>query len=615
MKRLAAFIIISFLFCFCVISQQTSARAEDAGNNEDATESKAAPIWAHDFNQMIYKIEALPNGFLAVTSGPKKKERKSEKNEEEIKLWLLDGRNGNVVWNEPEKGNQIIAGNPHPIVVKQDENSLNLKAMDRSGGEVWSNTHPGVSLSAAVDQEQNQLILLESEKSWWDQSKEQNVTLKVISLNDGTLVWQAELGAFRLPIVIPSTVMQITPKSIWIAAGGKVLSVNRETRSVAFNQILEATLEKESSPNLEWHATDQFAALALDNGICFLNADKGLAWSKTFKKMIPDTVAFTETMVVAGYRIPKRERSKVLILAYDRKSGEEKWRYQGRDGMMAKWDRVQAPPIGLAVSEDRVALALKNSLIGLDTVTGKIAYKTNLKKKNYTYAKQIERWKDLVIIHGALEIRAHDLMSGKLKWRINNFGAPKDYAQRNQKLSAGLMKIGFQAAASMQEFSAQSMQSLANTKVGGKSGSHYSHYVFSPSARYQLTSAAQQAGRSSAWYKVGASDLEFTGLSRWIEIVHYAPDTRLHVQPKVVDTNIFAFMPFRIASIAAVSLKDGTYKEALPLKAASSCITALCVDMAEGLLYYANHKLAPACTKYKHIQAYKIPKNLQELDN
>ena len=97
--------------------------------------------------------------------------------------------------------------------------------------------------------------------------------------------------------------------------------------------------------------------------------------------------------------------------------------------------------------------------------------------------------------------------------------------------------------------------------------------------------------------------------------MHYAPDTRLHVQPKVVDTNIFAFMPFRIASIAAVSLKDGTYKEALPLKAASSCITALCVDMAEGLLYYANHKLAPACTKYKHIQAYKIPKNLQELDN
>lgn len=592
---------------------------------EDTPANTTTPaLWTHDFKEKLIKVEALPGTYLGVVSGPLKHKKKEPY---KATRWLLDGQAGGVVWSGPEEASEIVAGDPHPVLVQQDKEALTLRALSRDGAAVWSRTLPGVSLSIAVDVENKELILLSAAASWLDGSVEQPAQLQALSLADGATRWEADLGPLTLPVVTPANVMALAPRTIWLFAGERLIALSRDGMKVLFNQAApaawgvarEKTKKKNqtiASPVLRWDPSDDWCALALEGNVAFLSAEKGLVWTNPVDKSnaAPDAVAVTDRTVIAGFRLVRKERSLVWVGAYDREKGGLLWEYENRDGALAKWDRVAAPPIGMAVGRGRVALAIGGDVVGLDEASGKRAYRIDLSKQEYTYAKELRRAGDRFVLFGKFHIRAHDLSSGELKWKLADVGDPIDYAQRNQKYSAGMMAIGFQAAASMQEFSANSMRSLATKKLPGRTGSTHKDYFFSPSARGQLESAAKQAASNSAFYsKAGSAGIDFLGLSNWTEVRSLSGDPRRHVQPRVVDTGMMAFMPFRLASALLLDLDSGTYRESGSFRAKSACITALCVDVPGRRLYYANHKLAPACTQYKDIQAYPLPEELLKL--
>lgn len=573
-------------------------------SDQEFVASQSLRMWSHDFSNRISKMEALPGAHLAVSTVSSGKGKGNLP-----KLHLLDGQSGKILWSGMEEGTNVIAGNPIPIVVKQSGKSLALKGINRKGETVWHKDLDVTSLSIGVDMESKEMLILGTSSKWWSGARKQDGVLTVLSLAKGSIKWQVNLGELYLPVVVPPTVMKLTPKSVWIAVGGRVIRISRESRKIAFNHSLKETLGKESSPILKWDARDEIAALALEGSVHMIDASQGILWSAYTKEkdIAPDEVAITDTTVVAGFRIPLKERAKMYVAAFDRNNGAEKWNYQERDGILIKWDRVIAPPLGMAVGKGRVVISIDKKLIALDIDTGKPAYEIDLENYEYYYAKKVSRWRDRVILFGKFQIRAHDLETGDPIWHMKDFGTPKDFAEANQKIGKAVMSAGFSIAASMQEFSAQSMQSLANTKVAGKSGDGYSHYVFSPSSRQQMLSASNMAGQSSAWYKVGQSVADMSSLSKWVDTNSYSDNPDLLVKSIIFDTNIFAFMPFRVGGVGIINLEDGTHKELLPLKAKIGCLTAISIDFASRQAYYVSQKLGLACKSYKKLEAYSLP--------
>ena len=123
---------------------------------EDTPANTTTPaLWTHDFKEKLIKVEALPGTYLGVVSGPLKHKKKEPY---KATRWLLDGQAGGVVWSGPEEASEIVAGDPHPVLVQQDKEALTLRALSRDGAAVWSRTLPGVSLSIAVDVENKELI-------------------------------------------------------------------------------------------------------------------------------------------------------------------------------------------------------------------------------------------------------------------------------------------------------------------------------------------------------------------------------------------------------------------------------------------------------------------------
>lgn len=574
-------------------------------------------LWSYDFNERPITMEALPGTYLAATTVPKKIKKNAPVN---ATLWLLDGKEGKVLWSGPDAGNSIIAGEPHPVLVRQGEESLTLQALSRGGETIWEKILPGVSLSAAVDAERGELILAMAGGNWYAGAARQTAKVLTMSLADGEILWQAEAGELDLPVVIPANIMALTPKTVWLAVGGRAMAVSRADGRVAVNQpFLAEPIEGRkkrtiSSPLLKWDAGDQRAALAMEGTLAMLSLERGLEWTARVeeKDPAPDSVAVTERAVVAGYRLLKKERSLLWVGAFAREDGRMIWTYVKQDGLLAKNDRVFAPPPGMAVSEDRAAVCVEGNLVGLDLATGRPAYTVGLSNQEYSYAKEIRRAGDLVILFGKFHMRGHDLKTGALKWRLEDYGDPKDYVNRLKKVNAGLMAAGMQASATMQEFSAKSMQDLSSRKLAGRTGSTHKDYVISPSGRGQLTAAAQMAGQSSAWYRAAGNSAGLLGVKGYhIDLIPLSDSSRRHVLPRVADTSMMALLPFRQVSALAVDLETGRFQESEPFRARQAgCLTALCIDVAGKRVYYANHKDAPACRKYTDIQAYPLPPEL-----
>ncbi|MCG2711013.1 MAG: PQQ-binding-like beta-propeller repeat protein [Candidatus Omnitrophica bacterium] len=458
-------------------------------HKQQAKDSESYKLWKHDFkDEKIVKLEALPGTFVcATTVFTSKKQAK-----EAPVLQLIDGKNGTVIWSGSENSASIVAGDPFPVIIEQNEQALNIQALKRSGEKAWEVSLPMVSISAAVDTKKQELMILSAAGKWWQADSVQPAVFSIVSLTDGSKLWQADLGEMSLPKVIPSTVMTAAGNSVWMAVGGRAILIDRQKQAVVFNEELPDTLEVGSAPVPVWYADENTAALALNKGVYFFDAQKGVVWSTpvTQKNAAPNSITVTENTVVAGYQILLKERSKMLVLAYERSSGKQLWNHIAQDGALVKWDRVHAPPEGIAVGYGKVVVCVRNALVWLDEITGEELQRIKLEAAEYHYAKKVERWHDYAVFYGKFHIRAYDLKTGQMVWRLEDFGLPKDFADAAQKLGRGIYKIGRQFASTLDDFSAQSMRSLANVKVAGRTGSGYSDYILSPSSRAQLISAA-----------------------------------------------------------------------------------------------------------------------------
>lgn len=576
-------------------------------NLDQAENSEAFKVWRQEFDEeKIVKVEALPGTFVAVTTVFTDKKRAKEA----PVLRLIDGQGGTMIWTGSENSASIVSGEPFPVVIQQDKKELKIQALKRSGETAWKVVLPQVSISAAVNTEKKELMIFGAAGNWFEGSSRQQAVFTVLSLTDGSQLWQVSLGEMQLPKVVPSTVMTTAANSVWIAAGGRAILINRQLQSIVFNKDFPATIETESASVPVWYADDKVAAMATEKGIYLLDAAKGLAWSMpvTEKNAAPDTIAVTENTVIAEYQILYKERSKLMLIACERGNGNKLWEIIDRDGLFVKWDRVQAPPKGMAVGFGKIVICIRGALIWLDELTGKEVQSAELDAKEYQYAKNVERWRDYVIFYGKFNMRAYDLKSGQMIWRLEDFGDPKDYGDASQKLAAGLMKIGMQFQATMAEFSAQSMNSLANMKKAGHTGSQHSDYIISPSGRGQLISAAQGAERSSAWYNASGSLSSFYDNAQWINMVGYNTNDDVYVLPRIQDTAMIGFSTLRFASATFVNLKDGTYKEKLTLRAQDlGGFTALCIDADKGMVYFTHHAIGLLCKANRILEGYKIP--------
>ncbi|MCP4648456.1 MAG: PQQ-binding-like beta-propeller repeat protein [PVC group bacterium] len=577
-------------------------------HKQQVIDSESYKVWQHKFDkEKIVKLEALPGNFLSVTTVEAKKKSKAEP-----VLYLVDGETGSFLWNAGETNANIIAGDPYPVILDQKEQVLDIQALKRDGTTAWEMSLPLVSIAAAVDIEKKELMILGAAKTWWKGDNDQSAVFSVVSLVDGSQLWQLDLGQMKLPNVIPSTVMAPADNFVWIAVGGRAIGIDRSQQAVAFNDELTDTIAEESAPVPEWYVTEKIAALALTSGVSLFDAEKGVVWSApiTQKNAAPNSITVTDKTIVVGCHILLSERSKQLVLAYDRVNGKQLWDFVARDGIMVKWDRVQAPPKGIAVGKGSVVVSIRNSLVWLDELSGEEIRRVKLDAAEYHYALNVKRDKDNAVLFGKFHIRAHDLKTGELKWRLEDFGVSKDFGVAAQKLGQGMMKIGMQAAATMQEFSAQSMRSLASVKVAGRTGSGYNDYVLSPSSRGQLLSAAQGAERNSAWYNAASSMADLYGHSQWIELIHYNPDKSKYVSPKVIDTAMLSFSALaRFVSVTVLDLQDGTYQERMTLRANDlGGFAALCIDAEADMAYFTHHAIGILCKKDRILEAYKIPK-------
>ncbi len=576
-------------------------------NLDQAENSEAFKVWRQEFDEeKIVKVEALPGTFVAVTTVFTAK----KKAKEAPVLRLIDGQSGVTVWTGSENSASIVSGDPFPVVIEQDKKELKIQALKRSGETAWKVVLPQVSISAAVNTGKKELMILGAGGNWYEGNNRQPVFFTVMSLIDGSQLWQLNLGEMQLPKVVPSSVMTTADNSVWIAAGGRAILINRQTQSISFNVAFTATVEAESASVPVWYADDKVAAMATAKGIYFLDADKGLAWSVpvTEKNAAPDTIAVTDNTVIAEFQILHKERSKLMLIACERGSGAKRWDIIDRDGLFVKWDRVQKPPKGMAVGFGKVVICIRGAVIWLDELTGKEIKSVDLDATEYHWAKNVERWRDYVIFYGKFHLRAFDLKTGQLVWRHEDFGMPKDYADAAQKLGAGLMKIGMQFQATMAEFSAQSMNSLANMKLAGHTGSQHSDYIISPSGRGQLISASQGAARSSAWYNATGSLASFYDNAVWIDLVNYNTNKDVYVLPHMLDTALIGFSSLRFANATVLNLKDGTFQEKLTLRAQHpGGFAAMCIDNDSGMVYFTHHTVAIMCKNNRILEGYKIP--------
>ncbi|MDD5260019.1 MAG: PQQ-binding-like beta-propeller repeat protein [bacterium] len=576
-------------------------------NLDQAENSEAFKVWRQEFDEeKIVKVEALPETFVAVTTVFTDKKRAKEA----PVLRLIDGQGGITIWTGSENNASIVSGDPFPVVIEQDKQELKIQALKRSGETAWKVTLPQVSISAAVNTRKKELMILGAGGNWYEGNSRQPAVFTVLSLTDGSQLWQLPLGEMQLPKVVPSSVMTTAENSVWIAAGGRAIMINRQSQSVSFNVVFSAAKDTESASVPVWYADDKAAAMATDKGIFFFIADKGLAWSipVTEKLAAPDTIAMTENTVIAEYQIFHKERAELLLIACERATGAKRWEIIDRDGLFVKWDRVQAPPKGMAVGFGKIVICIRGAMIWLDEMTGKEQQKIDIDAGEYHYAKNVQRWRDNAILYGKFNMSSFDLKTGQLAWRLEDFGDPIDYSDKTQKLASGMMKIGMQAAATMQEMSAQSMQSLANVKLAGHTGSQHSDYILSPSGRGQIIAAGFQAERNSAWYNAGGSLSSFYNNSKYIDLVGYNTNQDEYVLSRIQDTALISFSSLRFASATFVNLKDGTYKEKLTLRSQDvGGFSALCIDADKGMVYFSHHAIGILCKKNRILEAYKIP--------
>jgi len=595
------------LFNLLLVSLMTISSVGICASNspEEKKDIEDRREWIHEFPTRVIKTEVLPGTYFVVTTIPK-----SKKDPDGNRLWLMDGKGGGIVWKGPEAGVNIVAGEPYPIVVQQADGQLSIKVFDRKGNSVWKNSSESTSLSVSVDSKIGELLLLKAERAWWKGSPATDVSLEALSLKEGTSRWKMSLGSFDLPPVVPPNVMKPTSDHVWIAVGGKVLKISRRDQKVVFNNPIEVEVDKKTSPVWRWDVSGKNAALIIHNHVMFIDGKGGVKWSKQvdMKKIAPEEVALDGGVLVARFLLVKKERPKVLIIGFDRKSGAELWRYEGRDGAFAKWDRVESPPAGMVVYKGKVIFSLGKKILWLDAKTGETVQTEKMSKKEYNYVKTVKQYKNRLLVLGKFQVRVYDLDSGKLLWHNEDLAGPGDREMATRKLGQGLMGIGFQFQGTLAEWNAQSARNMAEMKWAGrtKGDGHYSDYVFSPSSRSQFLSAAHGAEASAAWAKVGQSLSKFPGGQKFVRRVFPEEKDGTLVRAKIKGKNS-AFASVSVARLALIDIETGTLRLTPTPKMGLGCVSAISADLDGNRLYHAIHKATFGCKSSHRVEAFRLP--------
>jgi len=596
--------IFSFSLLLALFSTVPSIGICASNSSEEKKDIENRREWVHEFPTRVIKTEVLPGTYFAVTTIPK-----SKKDPEGNRLWLMDGKGGDIVWKGLEAGVNIVAGDPYPVVVQQSGSQLHIKAFDRKGNLRWKRSSDSTSLSVSVDSQKGEILILEAERAWWEGSPTTLVNLEALSLKEGTSHWKMNLGSFDLPPVVPPNVMKPTSDHVWIAVGGKVLKISRRNQKVVFNNPIEVEVDKKTSPVWRWDISGNNAALIIHNRVQFIDGTAGVKWSKQvdMKKSAPQDVALEGDVLVARFLLVKKERPKVLIIGFDQKSGAELWRYEGRDGGFAKWDRVQSPPAGMVVYKGKVIFCLGKKVLWLDVKTGEIVQTEKMSKGEYNYVKTVKQYNNRLLVLGKFQVRVYDLDSTKLLWHNENLAGPGDREMATRKLGQGLMGIGFQFQGTLAEWNAQSARNMAEMKWAGrtKGDTNYSDYVFSPSARSQFLSAAHGAEASAAWAKVGQSLTEFPGGQKFVKRIFPEEKDGSLVRAKIKGKNS-AFASVSVSRLALVDIETGELRLMPTPKMGLGCVSAISADLDGDRLYHAIHKATWGCKSSQRVEAFRL---------
>ncbi len=537
---------------------------------------EAKMLWSHTFPGPVMRLEMTPAGLLHAVArdGRSKKSPRTRA--------LLDYA-GNVFWQGPEAKTALIADSPQAVIMEVGGSGLTLRAIVKSGAELWRYPMNGIPASTLSLPDSNELIMVMLPYEWpLATEKAYPATMVSIDLKNGAQRWSTPIGNIQGAVDAFGGELAVNEGSVWWAAGGRGARVEAANGKLAWSSELNLTSGNGSS----WVFGPGGAAVMRGNGIAFFSSETGLTWQHVLAKAEhPNGIVWSDGSIVASLASKKE----VFLAAFDIATGKVRW----QTSVKHKAKKYGLPPRGVAVFGNVVAQPADRHLIGLDLATGSERYRTEIDKGFFRSIDALRQMNDKVVLLGFEGAIAFSIADGAQAWEQTGFIDPIIEIQKLKQAAMSVALSNFQGSAP------GAKQAWKEYSDGSRSYTSAAQTAAFESQMYRQQQSAKNAQSAKTLASLG--EMEQQVINRRLG-PNYAEFYR-HRGSKLMLLKIVNELDG-----ALVDLRSGSVRESGGKRAREACIARILIDPISNRMVQTYRKMGILCSAVNTIEMYPFGK-------